>query len=206
MKRISNANIFEAVVPRKDAQGRLINELPALLGGRAKLIMAHLVDSGDLTLDDIKEVERTLRRAATKDDSLCSQSTLCVGVAWLLTLALKENRTAIRCGLCLTTSVKFLIPSSVLADIVRVADNPRRFSAPDSFLSASTGRRALKLDGKRMVPWHATGVRSSARSRQSAASATHSFCHLLPGPEILVGRAGRGKVAGDWRGARMRPG
>jgi len=98
------------------------------------------------------------------------QSTLCVGVAWLLTLALKENRTAIRCGLCLTTSVKFLIPSSVLADIVRVADNPRRFSAPDSFLSASTGRRALKLDGKRMVPWHATGVRSSARCsrRQSA--------------------------------------
>ena len=75
VKRISNANIFEAVVPRKDAQGRLINELLALLGGRANLIMEHLVESGDLTLDDIKEVERTLRRAATKDESLCSQST-----------------------------------------------------------------------------------------------------------------------------------
>lgn len=69
VKRISNANIFEAVISRKDAQGRLINELLALLGGRAKLITAHLVETGDLTLDDIKEVERTLRRTARKDRS-----------------------------------------------------------------------------------------------------------------------------------------
>ena len=67
VKRISNANIFEAVISRKDAQGRLINELLALLGGRAKLIMAHLVETGDLTLDDIREAERTLRRAAKKE-------------------------------------------------------------------------------------------------------------------------------------------
>src|SRR5215475_8207373 len=50
VKRISNANIFEAVVSRQDAEGRLINELMALLGGRAKLVMAHLVETGDLTL------------------------------------------------------------------------------------------------------------------------------------------------------------
>lgn len=67
VKRISNANIFEAVISRKDAQGRLINELLALLGGRAKLVMAHLVETGDLTLDDIKEVEKTLRKTAGKD-------------------------------------------------------------------------------------------------------------------------------------------
>jgi BlaI family penicillinase repressor len=66
IKRISNANIFEAVISRKDAQGRLINELLALLGGRAKLVMAHLVETGDLTLDDIKEVEKTLRKTAGK--------------------------------------------------------------------------------------------------------------------------------------------
>jgi BlaI family penicillinase repressor len=64
VKRISNANIFEAVISRKDAQGRLINDLLALLGGRAKLVMAHLVETGDLTLDDIKEVEKTLRKTA----------------------------------------------------------------------------------------------------------------------------------------------
>src|SRR5580704_6596095 len=68
VKRISNANIFEAAISRKDAQGRLINELLALLGGRAKLVMAHLVESGDLTLDDVKEVEKSLRKSMRKDN------------------------------------------------------------------------------------------------------------------------------------------
>ena len=66
MKRISNANIFEAAISREDAQGRLINELLALLGGRAKLVMAHLVNSGELTLDDIKEAEKVLRKGKEK--------------------------------------------------------------------------------------------------------------------------------------------
>ena len=69
VKRISNANIFEAAISRKEAQGRLINELLALLGGRAKLVMAHLVEAGELTLDDIKEVEKTLRKPAAKEKS-----------------------------------------------------------------------------------------------------------------------------------------
>src|SRR5215831_7517659 len=67
VKRISNANIFEAVISRKDAQGRLINELLALLGGRAKLVMAHLVETGDLTLDDVKDIEQSLRKAPRKE-------------------------------------------------------------------------------------------------------------------------------------------
>jgi BlaI family transcriptional regulator, penicillinase repressor len=67
IKRISNANIFEAVISRNEAQGRLINELLALLGGRAKLIMAHLVETGDLTLEDVQEVERTMRKAMRKE-------------------------------------------------------------------------------------------------------------------------------------------
>jgi len=52
VKRIGNANVFEAVISREDAQGRLINELLAVLGGRARLVMAHLVETGDLTMDD----------------------------------------------------------------------------------------------------------------------------------------------------------
>src|SRR5579872_7224009 len=58
VKRISNANIFEAVISRHEAQGRLIDELLALLGGRAKLVMSHLVESGELTLEDVKEAEK----------------------------------------------------------------------------------------------------------------------------------------------------
>jgi len=68
VKRISNANIFEAAISRKEAQGRLIDELLALFGrGKAELVMAHLVESGELTLDDVKEAERALRKPRSKD-------------------------------------------------------------------------------------------------------------------------------------------
>jgi predicted transcriptional regulator len=68
VKRISNANIFEAAISRKDAQARLIDEMLALLGGRAKLVMAHLVESGELTLDDVQEAEKALRRPSRKEN------------------------------------------------------------------------------------------------------------------------------------------
>jgi predicted transcriptional regulator len=67
VKRISNANIFEAVISRHDAQRRFVDELLAVFGGRAKLVMAHLVESGDLTLDDVKEAEKALRHSLRKD-------------------------------------------------------------------------------------------------------------------------------------------
>ena len=68
VKWISNANIFEAVISRQDAQRRLIDELLALFGsGRAKLVMAHLVESGELTIDDVKEAEKALRKPSGKD-------------------------------------------------------------------------------------------------------------------------------------------
>src|SRR5689334_23792822 len=67
VKRISNANIFEAVITRGDAQRRFVDELLAVFGGRAKLVMAHLVESGGLTLDDVKEAERALRKTQKKD-------------------------------------------------------------------------------------------------------------------------------------------
>src|SRR5260370_3089648 len=66
VKRISNANIFEAVISRKYAQRRFIDELLTVFGGRAKLVMAHLVESGELTLEDIKEAER-LCESSRKD-------------------------------------------------------------------------------------------------------------------------------------------
>lgn len=67
VKRISNANIFEAVISRTDAQRRFIDELLSIFGGRAKLVMAHLVESGGLTLEDVKEAEKALKKNAKKD-------------------------------------------------------------------------------------------------------------------------------------------
>lgn len=67
VKRIGKANIFGASISRKDAQGRLIDELLALLGGRAKLVMAHLVESDEVTLKDVQEIEKSLRERPRKD-------------------------------------------------------------------------------------------------------------------------------------------
>jgi BlaI family transcriptional regulator, penicillinase repressor len=65
-KRISNANIFEAAISRHQAQGRLIDELLKLIGGGPKPVMAHLIETGQLTLDDVKEAEKTLRALSAK--------------------------------------------------------------------------------------------------------------------------------------------
>jgi BlaI family penicillinase repressor len=66
-KRIGNANIFEPAISRDQAQGRLIDELLTVFGGRARPVMAHLIETGKLTLDDVKEAEQTLRSLARKD-------------------------------------------------------------------------------------------------------------------------------------------
>ncbi len=68
-KRIGNANIFEAAISRDDAQTRLIDELLRLFGGRAKPVMARLIETGSLTLDDVKEAEQELRRLAKNGGS-----------------------------------------------------------------------------------------------------------------------------------------
>ena len=67
-KRISNANIFEAVISRQDAHRRLLDELLALFGGRGKLVMAHLVEAGEITLADVKEAEKALRKTSRRDE------------------------------------------------------------------------------------------------------------------------------------------
>jgi BlaI family penicillinase repressor len=68
-KKISNADIFEATISREDAQGTLIDELLALLGGRTRPVMAHFVKSGKLTMDDVKEAEEMLREWKQKEKS-----------------------------------------------------------------------------------------------------------------------------------------
>ncbi len=66
-RKISNAHIFEPVVSRHAAQGRLIDELLSLFGGRTQPVMAHLVESGRLTLDDLREAEKAVQQLAKKD-------------------------------------------------------------------------------------------------------------------------------------------
>jgi BlaI family transcriptional regulator, penicillinase repressor len=67
VKKIGNAHIFEAVVSRGAAQRRLVDELLSLFGGRTQPVMAHLVESGRLTLADVKEAEKALRKLERKE-------------------------------------------------------------------------------------------------------------------------------------------
>jgi BlaI family penicillinase repressor len=69
VKKISNAHIFEAVVSRTAAQSSLIDDFLGLFAGRAQPIMAHLIESGKLTLDDVQEAEKTLRNLSKKEES-----------------------------------------------------------------------------------------------------------------------------------------
>jgi BlaI family penicillinase repressor len=68
-KKISNAHVFEAVVSRNSAQRRMIDELVALFGGKRLPIMAHLIESGRLTPEEVREAQRALRNLARKDKS-----------------------------------------------------------------------------------------------------------------------------------------
>jgi predicted transcriptional regulator len=62
VKKIGNAHIFEAAVTKKSAHRRLINELLDLFGGSARPLMAHLVETGKLSLEDVRELESDLLR------------------------------------------------------------------------------------------------------------------------------------------------
>jgi predicted transcriptional regulator len=69
IKKIGNAHIFEAIASRHAAQRRLIDDLLSLFGGRTQPVMAHLIESGKLTLEEVKEAEKALRGLARKDKS-----------------------------------------------------------------------------------------------------------------------------------------
>src|SRR5215469_1079383 len=68
-RRIGNANIFSAAISRDDAGRKLLDDLLALFGGRTKPVMAHLVESGKLTLEDVKEAEEAIRKLAKPKSS-----------------------------------------------------------------------------------------------------------------------------------------
>lgn len=60
VRKIGNAHIFEAVTSRQEAQGRVLDSLLSLFGGRTQTVMAHLVESGKLTRQDIQDAEKLI--------------------------------------------------------------------------------------------------------------------------------------------------
>ena len=67
VRKVGNFHMFAASISRDAAQRRLIDELLAVFGGRSQPVMAHLIETGKLSLEDVKEAERTLRRLSSKE-------------------------------------------------------------------------------------------------------------------------------------------
>ena len=65
VKKIGNAHIFAAAISRMAAQRRLVDEFLSFFGGRMQPVMAHLIESGRLSLEDVQEAEKALLNLAS---------------------------------------------------------------------------------------------------------------------------------------------
>jgi|SRR5579859_2735849 len=61
VKKVGNAHIFEAVLTRQAVHRRLITDLLDLFGGSAAPVVSHLIETGKLTLADIRAIEKRLK-------------------------------------------------------------------------------------------------------------------------------------------------
>jgi len=68
VRKISNAHIFEPTVARDVARHKLLDEILSFFGGRAQPMMAQLAEAGKLTLDDVRELEKTIRKLQSRKD------------------------------------------------------------------------------------------------------------------------------------------
>jgi len=62
VRKISNADIFEPIVARDVTRHRMLDEILSFFGGRAQPMMAQLAEAGKLTLDDVRDLEKTIKR------------------------------------------------------------------------------------------------------------------------------------------------
>lgn len=70
VRKVGNFHMFAAMVTREATQRRLVEDLLAMFGGRSQPVMAHLVEAGKLSLDDVKEAEEMLRKLSEKKERL----------------------------------------------------------------------------------------------------------------------------------------
>lgn len=69
LKKVGNFHVFAPAISRESAQRRLLDDLVALFGGRGQPVMTHLIESGKLSLEDVKEAERMLRQLGKERES-----------------------------------------------------------------------------------------------------------------------------------------
>jgi len=75
VRKVGNADIFEAVIARDAARESLLDEILSFFGGRPQPMMAQLIESGKLTLEDIREMEKAAEEAAKRKKKKTREST-----------------------------------------------------------------------------------------------------------------------------------
>ena len=66
VRKIGNAHVFEATTSRASVQTRLLKELLGLFGGNARPVMAHLVEMGKISHEDIEDAQKLLQAHRAK--------------------------------------------------------------------------------------------------------------------------------------------
>jgi predicted transcriptional regulator len=67
VRKVGNFHLFASAISREAAQRRLIDDLLGFFGGRSQPVMAHLIESGKLSLEDVKEAEKALQKMAKRE-------------------------------------------------------------------------------------------------------------------------------------------
>ena len=69
IRKVGNSHVFAPAISRESVQRRLIDDILKFFGGCGQPVMARLIETGKLTLDDVKEAERLLRNRSKEDHS-----------------------------------------------------------------------------------------------------------------------------------------
>ena len=67
LRKVGNFHLFAAAISRDSAQHRMIDDLLAVFGGRSQPVMAHLIETGKLSLEDVKDAEKLVRELSRKE-------------------------------------------------------------------------------------------------------------------------------------------
>ena len=68
-RKIGNAHIFEPLVARDVARHRLLHTILSFFGGRPRPMMQQLVEAGKLTLDDVRDLEKAIRKRKLQQET-----------------------------------------------------------------------------------------------------------------------------------------
>ena len=125
--KIGNAHIFEPLVARDIARHRLLDTILSFFGGRAQPMMQQLAEAGKLTLGDVRDLEKAIRKR--KEEEMMAdifnhlwQSTVFAAAVALLSVAFRRNRARLRYGLWFAASLKFLLPFAMLAAVGKLLE------------------------------------------------------------------------------------